>query len=86
MDIFEQMHLWLKQQTKIMALIPLTLAFVFIVGAIRNWDWLLAPSGSWKGLPGISAYFGRTTARVVSIICGLILFCVAYGMAQYDTW
>ena len=86
MDIFEQMHPWLKAHPRIMMLVPLTLGIILFLAGIFNWNWLLQPNGSWKGLGGISAYFGRTAARVASIIAGLLSFLVAAIMYASEYW
>lgn len=85
-DIFDKIHVYFREHPKVMALIPLSLGVMMIVGAVQNWDWLYAPSGTFRGIGGISAYFGRTIARIVGVVVGLIFFFVAYIMFNVTKW
>ena len=57
---------------------------LMLVGAIKNWEWLLGgPSWNLQKIEGISNFFGRTVARIVSgifgitaIIAGIVWFVV----------
>ena len=47
---------------------------LMLLGAIKNWEWLLGGT-SWnlQKIEGISNFFGRTAARIVAGVFGIIV-------------
>ena len=57
---------------------------LLLLAAIKNWEWLLGgPSWNLEKLEGISNFYGRTVARIVSgvfgvsaIVAGIVWFVI----------
>ena len=46
---------------------------LLILAGIKNWEWILGgPSWNLQKLEGISNFFGRTAARIVAVVFGVI--------------
>jgi len=61
---------------KMVSLLILVFGILCIVGSIRNWDWLYKPDASYHNkwtIGQVSRYLGRTTARVIGFVGGLLL-------------
>lgn len=56
---------------------------IILIGAWLNWDWVLEGNGKIMNIAWISDTFGRTTARVIMgiggvliTIIGIVIFCL----------
>lgn len=61
---------------KMVSLSFVVLGILIIIGAFRDWDWLYKPDDSYHNrwtIGQVSRYAGRTTARVIGFIGGLLL-------------
>lgn len=61
---------------KLASLAFLIFGILVVIGAIKNWDWLYKPDESYHRkwtIGQISRYMGRTPARILGFIGGLLL-------------
>ncbi len=61
---------------KLFSLVFLIFGFLAVIGAIKNWDWLYAPDGHYQNnwnMGQVSRYLGRSAARVIGFILGLLI-------------
>lgn len=54
-------------------LVLVAAGLLLLLGAIRDWDWVLEGNGSRMNAAWISNTFGRKTARIFVGICGSII-------------
>ena len=79
----EKIRSWIHSNggtfSKIVSLAFLVLGILVVIGAIRNWDWLYKPDASYHNkwtIGQISRYMGRTPARILGFVGGLLLVAV----------
>ncbi|RYZ29315.1 MAG: hypothetical protein EOP49_40700 [Sphingobacteriales bacterium] len=85
-DFFDDMQAYFKLHPQTMALVPLVFGVVMLAGAWFNWNWLYSPNGTFRGVGGIGAVFGRTAARIAGCVIAIIFFGVAIFMFQVKKW
>ena len=55
----------------------------YIIGAVKNWDWLYNPNPYGSLIQRASHFLGRKTARVLGFIFGIVLTVIGI-FAFYD--
>ncbi|BAV06254.1 Immunity protein 17 [Filimonas lacunae] len=72
-DFWDDVRAYMKEHPQVLGLIFCTAGIMIMWGAWKNWDWLYAPDGGMRGLGGISAYLGRSAARIAGVVIGISL-------------
>lgn len=78
--LIESVRAWIHANgalfSKLVSLGFLIFGILVVIGAIKDWDWLYKPDEAYHNrwtLGQISRYLGRSTARVLGFIGGLLL-------------
>ena len=79
----EQIRSWMHNNggtfSKMVSLAFLVFGILVVIGAVKDWDWLFKPDigyhNKWT-IGQISRYMGRTPARILGFIGGLLLIAV----------
>lgn len=64
---------------KLVSLLFLVFGILVVIAAIRNWDWIFKPDESYHNrwtIGQVSRYMGRTPARILGFIGGVLLIAV----------
>lgn len=76
----EKIRSWMHNNpaifSKLVSLTFLVFGILVVIAAIRNWDWIFKPDISYHNkwtIGQVSRYLGRTPARIIGFIGGLIL-------------
>ena len=69
----EQIKEFFRTNPSCAGLIPIIFGAIIIIGAVCNWNWVLEGDGSDFNLAWLSNLKGRTYARVVCGLFGLLL-------------
>ena len=79
-SFIENIRAWMHNNPgifgKMVSVAFLAFGILVVIGAIKNWDWIFKPDASYQNkwtIGQMSRYLGRSTARIIGFIGGVIL-------------
>ena len=76
--------IWKKIPKEYAPLIVAAIGLLFLIGAIRDWDWVLEGDGRIMNIAWVSNTFGRRTARILVGISGAMIMIL--GVIYFWLW
>ncbi len=86
MDIHNWIHVNKETTAKIFSFTILIMGILFILGAIKDWDWLYKPDEYYQSkwsLGQASRYWGRKTSRIIGFISGVLFTIIGIGWVYF---
>ena len=76
--------IWKKFPKEYAPLIVVACGLLFLIGAIRDWDWVLEGDGRIFNMAWVSNTFGRRVARILVGISGAVIMIL--GVLYFWLW